>query len=360
MRVSASRSKRTPLVTKKTGMKKPKPIASSLRRKSGWVMTWSRSTSETIAPAMNAPRIDLEPELRRRRPRSRRTARARRGRGSARSCPAGAAGRRGCASSARRRGRRRSTTAASANSEPSSSSVEPVPPSPEKKIVSRMIAPKSAIDAAAMISWPNVEAISPASLSTGTSTPSDVAHRMIATSSGVSTRPRRAQPERHGDARRRTRARSPSAVSRSTGPRSFANSISSPARNSTNASPISATTAIAWSTSDDAEHRRADDDARRRSRAPPRAAAGAGTGRARTARRTRPRRREQVGEGGHGASSRGGRRALRVTARAARGTTRPCEGASPPPHSFRPLRPLRRPRRGPSRLPAGSFATTSA
>ena len=39
---------------------------------------------------------------------------------------------------------------------PSSSSVAPVPPSPEKKIESRMIAPKSAIDAAAMISWPNV------------------------------------------------------------------------------------------------------------------------------------------------------------------------------------------------------------
>ena len=82
-----------------------------------------------------------------------------------------------------------STVAASTNSAPSSSSVEPVPPSPEKKIESRMIAPKSAIDAAAMISCPKVEEISPESLSTGTSTPSDVAQRMIATSSGVSTSP---------------------------------------------------------------------------------------------------------------------------------------------------------------------------
>ena len=52
-----------------------------------------------------------------------------------------------------------------------------------------MIAPKSAIEPAAMTSCPNVEAISPASLSTGISTPSEVAQRMIATSSGVSTRP---------------------------------------------------------------------------------------------------------------------------------------------------------------------------
>ena len=52
-----------------------------------------------------------------------------------------------------------------------------------------MIAPKSAIDAAAMISCPKVEEISPESLSTGTSTPSEVAQRMIATSSGVSTSP---------------------------------------------------------------------------------------------------------------------------------------------------------------------------
>ena len=71
-----------------------------------------------------------------------------------------------------------------------------------------MIAPKSAIDAAAMISWPNVEEISPASLSTGTSTPSEVAHRMIATSSGVSTSPPRLQPERDGE-RDRERQREP-------------------------------------------------------------------------------------------------------------------------------------------------------
>ena len=44
-------------------MKKPKPTASSLRRKSGWVITSSRSASETIAPAMNAPRIASSPSV---------------------------------------------------------------------------------------------------------------------------------------------------------------------------------------------------------------------------------------------------------------------------------------------------------
>src|SRR5215211_6612428 len=59
--VRASRSKRTPLETKNTGMKKPNPIASSLRRKSGCVIAWSRSASETIAPATNAPRMTSSP-----------------------------------------------------------------------------------------------------------------------------------------------------------------------------------------------------------------------------------------------------------------------------------------------------------
>jgi hypothetical protein len=42
-------------------MKKPKPIASSLRRKSGWVITSSRSSSAMIAPAMNVPRMTSRP-----------------------------------------------------------------------------------------------------------------------------------------------------------------------------------------------------------------------------------------------------------------------------------------------------------
>ena len=73
-------------------------------------------------------------------------------------------------------------------------SVAPTPPSPEKNSDSRMIAPKSAIEPAARTSWPNLLPLSPASLSTGMITPSEVAQRTIATSSGVSTRPAPSRP----------------------------------------------------------------------------------------------------------------------------------------------------------------------
>ena len=140
------------------------------------------------------------------------------------------------------------TTAASTSSAPRSSSVEPTPPSPEKNSVSRMIAPKSAIDAADTISCQNGVEISPESFSTGTITPSEVAQRMIATSSGVSTRPAADSPRPTTTAIPNETAK-PSAVRRRTCPRSFSNSISSPARKSTKPRPIRATTSIAWSTS---------------------------------------------------------------------------------------------------------------
>ncbi len=167
--VSASRSKRTPLVTKKAGTKKPNPTASSLGRKSGWVIASSRSASETIVPAMNAPRIASSPSVSASaaKPTSR-TSVARTRICAVVSCRRRRSARIRMECSAPRTTRR--TVAASRNSAPSSRSVDPVPPSPEKKIVSRMIAPKSAIEAAAMISCPNVEESCPESLSTGTST----------------------------------------------------------------------------------------------------------------------------------------------------------------------------------------------
>ncbi len=60
---SAFRLKVRPLVTKKIGMKTPKPIASSLSRNWGWVVVSSRSRSESSAPAANAPRIVSRPTL---------------------------------------------------------------------------------------------------------------------------------------------------------------------------------------------------------------------------------------------------------------------------------------------------------
>src|SRR5215210_5929848 len=140
------------------------------------------------------------------------------------------------------------TTTASTARAPRRRSVDPTPPSPEKKSVSRMMAPKSAMDADATMSCPKGDEISPVSFSTGTMTPSEVAHRMIATSSGVSTSPAAdiPKPTITAIAKETTNA---SAVRRRTGPRSFSNSISRPARKSTKPRPISAMTSIAWSTS---------------------------------------------------------------------------------------------------------------
>ena len=128
-------------------MKKPKPIASSLRRKSGWVITWSRSIERDDRAGDERAEDHLEPELLGDRREAdeqdeRRADADLRGRvlqpqqvGADADRALGAAD------------DEEDDDRASANSAPSSSSVEPVPPSPEKKIVSRMIAPKSAIEA---------------------------------------------------------------------------------------------------------------------------------------------------------------------------------------------------------------------
>ena len=52
-----------------------------------------------------------------------------------------------------------------------------------------MMVAKSATDAAAMTSWPKVLSLRPASLSTGMTTPSEVAERTIARKSASSTTP---------------------------------------------------------------------------------------------------------------------------------------------------------------------------
>ena len=54
----------------------------------------------------------------------------------------------------------------------------------EKNSVSRITAPKSAIEPAAMTSCPKLEPLSPESLSRGTMIPSEVAERTIAVKSG--------------------------------------------------------------------------------------------------------------------------------------------------------------------------------
>ena len=90
----------------------------------------------------------------------------------------------------------RPTSTTTAPNKPSRISVPAVllDPLPEKNSDSRMIAPKSAIEAAAITSWPKLEEMLPESLSTGTITPSEVATSTIATNSGDLTKPPACRP----------------------------------------------------------------------------------------------------------------------------------------------------------------------
>jgi hypothetical protein len=73
---------------------------------------------------------------------------------------------------------------------PISKSVDPtLLESPEKKSESRITAPKSATDEPVMTNCPKEERLCPASASTGTTMPSEVAESMIATSSGACMSP---------------------------------------------------------------------------------------------------------------------------------------------------------------------------
>ena len=151
---SASRSKRTPLVTKKTGMKTPKPIAASFGWKSGWVIASSRSASFSSAPAMKVPRITSRPSVSAAAAKPTSSSTAPRTRIWAvvfwsRSRSAEIRPERSAVRAATK------ITAASSTSPTIRTRVAPIPPSPVKKTESRMIAPKSAIDPAASTSWPN-------------------------------------------------------------------------------------------------------------------------------------------------------------------------------------------------------------
>ena len=81
----------------------------------------------------------------------------------------------------------------------------------ENRSESRITAPKSAIEEAAITSWPKVEEICPESFSTGTSTPSEVALSSTARNTGCFTTPapfssdadRQRDAERHHEAEQR-------------------------------------------------------------------------------------------------------------------------------------------------------------
>jgi hypothetical protein len=120
--------------------------------------------------------------------------------------------------------------------------LEPSPdPSPEKKSVSRITAAKSATVPPAITSCPNPDALTPASFSTGTISPSDVAVSAIPINSGESTSPTPAS-SRPTTSARPSEIANPIAGRRSSCPRRCARSTSRPARNSRKASPITART----------------------------------------------------------------------------------------------------------------------
>ena len=106
----------------------------------------------------------------------------------------------------------------------------------------------SAIDAPAMASWPNGDSARPLSLSTGMTTPSDVAESMIATRSGERTKPAACSPSPATSAIPKETTK-PSPLTRSRRPRRRSKSTSSPAIRSRNASPIRFMTCTGPSTS---------------------------------------------------------------------------------------------------------------
>src|SRR5436190_1241916 len=170
-----------PVATKKNGMKTPKPTASSFLWKNACVIPSSRSTSLSVAPARNAPRIASSPNFDASTTKRARSRNARRTRISA---VVSWSLTRSCETRTDRSAPTMATPIASTNSAKpiSRTSFAPMPPDlPEKKSESSTIGATSAIEAPATITWPNGVALCRASLRIGRTIPSPVAERMIAT-----------------------------------------------------------------------------------------------------------------------------------------------------------------------------------
>ena len=133
----------------------------------------------------------------------------------------------------------------------SRTTLEPEPDEPEelveKKRETRRIVPNSASDALARITCPNSLSISPASRTTGTIRPSDVDASTIATKSGLRISSTDCSANEQPTARTSDTPNASEIVPMR--PRSRAGSISSPARNSRNASPMSDRTVTGRSSS---------------------------------------------------------------------------------------------------------------
>ena len=116
----------------------------------------------------------------------------------------------------------------------------------EKNSDISMMGTISATAAAVMTSWPNSVAASPASFSSGSSSPADVDMRMIASKNGSAACPASQKKNAHSSPSAAETANATPA-SRASGPRSRSTSISSPARNSSIPRPRSLRTSTAGS-----------------------------------------------------------------------------------------------------------------
>ena len=132
------------------------------------------------------------------------------------------------------------TAAITATNRPTANSLAPRPPSDsEKSRDSRTMAVKSAMVALAMVSRPTGSSTWPASFRTGMTRPREVPDRATASRSGFLTQSMAPNPSPTATASRSVRA-NPIPASRAMLPRSWARSISRPARNRRKARPISA------------------------------------------------------------------------------------------------------------------------
>src|SRR5918994_1384063 len=211
-------------------------MASSLIRKCGCVLIASRSTMLRMAPARNAPRIVSRPNCSASATNEIRMSTA------MRILISAVVSWRRTRTPARRieRPSRESPRAATTTRRPKpprSTSLAPAPlSSPDKNRVSSTTAPKSATDELAMTSWPSGVSACLASLSTGTTNPSEVAISAMPTSRGACTTPP-ASSAAPVPTPSTTVSRNPEPARRSRWPRRRVASISSPARNSRKAGP---------------------------------------------------------------------------------------------------------------------------
>src|SRR5215467_1647836 len=221
-------------------------MASSFGWNSGCLCSASVSTRRRIAPAMNAPRIASNPRWVARAPRPATSSIDSRMRIWA-EVSASLSSVRVIHMERSMRSVAMTTRTAKTPSSDRSSSLGPTAVArPEKKRESKTTELTSPSEAPAIANWPTGRSATPASFRIGTIIPSDVAMRMIPMSSGLSTTPAACSTIPMIKASTTLRP-SASPARRARGPRKWRTSISRPARNSRNASPIVDSSRTAWS-----------------------------------------------------------------------------------------------------------------